>query len=245
MQDYYNSLTYALQSGPLFNLDEDSFYIKAMISRMFVCLITVDTCIDQYKESRKANIEDADIPEGIRKIVDFIFSQSLDNHNVAQLIGISVECNRLDLLERAICSSSDLSASLYSILHFLEEFHYPEDVRSRVLKLVQSIFVKSNDRYGVFICLLYENDLQGCMGVSLVFDIVSSLLIQCCQEDCEMAYQMAFSLYELQNIKLSQRIIESFPKDLLEDSQSPLSTVSAILSGKISKTLYSPSWSLM
>ena len=33
MQDYYNSLNYALQSGPLFNLDEDSFYVKAMISK--------------------------------------------------------------------------------------------------------------------------------------------------------------------------------------------------------------------
>lgn len=32
MQDFYKALDYALKSGPLFDLNEDSYFVKAMIS---------------------------------------------------------------------------------------------------------------------------------------------------------------------------------------------------------------------
>ena len=128
-----------------------------LVNQYFIFLI-VDTCIDQYKESRKANIEDADIPEGIRTIVDFIFSQSLQNQNISQLLGISIECNRLDLLEKALRASSNIHDCLYSILHLIEEFQYPMDVQTKVLKLLQQLFVEENDRFGVFFCLLNQHD---------------------------------------------------------------------------------------
>lgn len=35
MQDFYKALDYALQSGPLFDLNEDSYFVKAMISTSF------------------------------------------------------------------------------------------------------------------------------------------------------------------------------------------------------------------
>ena len=104
--------------------------------------VSVDTCIDQYKESRKANIEDADIPSGIRAIVDFIFSQSLSNHDISNLLGISIECNRLDLLEQALRASPAIRSSLYSVLHLVQEFNYPEDVKTKVLILLQTLFVE-------------------------------------------------------------------------------------------------------
>ena len=33
MQEFYDSLNYALESGPYFDLNEDSTYVHAMISR--------------------------------------------------------------------------------------------------------------------------------------------------------------------------------------------------------------------
>ena len=123
----------------------------------------VDTCIDQYKESRKANIEDADIPVGIRSIMDFIFSQSFTGENIPNLIGLSIECNRLDLLERALRSSSSISSSLYTSFHYIIHYPFGEDVRGKVLRLLQDLFVEVGDRYGVFLCLLHLQDYSRCI----------------------------------------------------------------------------------
>ena len=93
--------------------------------------------------------------------MDFIFSQSLNSQNFSQLIGISVECNRLDLLERALRCSPDLSASLYRLLALLQDFAYAEEERSRLLQVARTLFEELGDRYGVFRCLLRLYDLQG------------------------------------------------------------------------------------
>ena len=67
--------------------------------------------------------------------------------------------------------------------------------------------------------------------------IVSDLLIQCSQEDIDIAYQLAFLLYEIDNIVVCNTVIGHFPSDLLTPN-SPLATVVDILRGKISKELY-------
>ena len=85
-------------------------------------------------------MEDADLPEGVLQIMNFIFSKSLTKENIPQLVGISVECNRIDLLEKALRCSSDLSASLYRLLSVLQEFLYPEPVQTKLLRLVCSLF---------------------------------------------------------------------------------------------------------
>lgn len=99
-------------------------------------------------------MEDADLPEGVLQIMNFIFSKSLTKENIPQLVGISVECNRIDLLEKALRCSSDLSASLYRLLSVLQDFLYPEPVQTKLLRLVCSLFRELGDRYGMFRCLL-------------------------------------------------------------------------------------------
>ena len=106
-------------------------------------------------------MEDADLPEGVLQIMNFIFSKSLTKENIPQLVGISVECNRIDLLEKALRCSSDLSASLYRLLSVLQDFLYPESVQTKLLRLVCSLFRELGDRYGMFRCLLTLYDLQG------------------------------------------------------------------------------------
>ena len=106
-------------------------------------------------------MEDADLPEGVLQIMNFIFSKSLTKENIPQLVGISVECNRIDLLEKALRCSSDLSASLYRLLSVLQDFLYPEPVQTKLLRLVCSLFRELGDRYGMFRCLLTLYDLHG------------------------------------------------------------------------------------
>ena len=67
---------------------------------------------------------------------------------------------------------------------------------------------------------------------------MSDLIVQCSQEDIAIAYQLAFLLYETDNIVVCNTVITSFPSDLLTPGSS-LSTIVDILRGKISKELYS------
>ena len=141
--------------------------IRCMCMRWLVGVVfnvwSKDTCIDEYMESRKQQIEDADIPQGILQIMNFIFSQSLNKQNITQLVGISVECNRIDLLEKALRSSQNLSDSLYQLLNLVQDFSYPEHVRERLIHLLSSLYRELNDFYGVFRCCLLLCDLQGSM----------------------------------------------------------------------------------
>lgn len=166
MQEFYDSLNYALESGPYFDLTEDSTYVRAMISTVVSSAqLSVDTCIDEYKESRKQQIEDEDIPQGVLQIMNFIFSQSMNKQNVTQMVGISVECNRIDLLEKALRNSPDLEDSLHHLLSLIQDFSYPDNVRERLLHLVSSFYREMGNVYGVFRCLLLLCDLQGCMNL--------------------------------------------------------------------------------
>ena len=68
--------------------------------------------------------------------------------------------------------------------------------------------------------------------------LVSALLVQCSEETKDIAFQMAFLLFELDDINLCKAIRADFPKQLLEDEHSTLSQVNSILTGKVSKELY-------
>lgn len=151
-------------------------------------------------ESRKQQIEDADIPQGILQIMNFIFSQSLNKQNISQMVGISVECNRIDLLEKALRNSQNLSDSLYQLLNLVQDFSYPEHVRERLIHLLSSLYHELNDYYGVFRCHLLLCDLQGSMSIIITYStiqshsLVASLFKEITPTHIEIAYQMAFDI---------------------------------------------------
>lgn len=60
-------------------------------------------------------------------------------------------------------------------------------------------------------------------------------MLQCCNEDKEVAYQMAFSLYDLHDIKLCHTVSNAFPNE----TEGVFHNMKQILAGKISKDLYS------
>ena len=89
----------------------------------------------------------------------------MNKQNVTQMVGISVECNRIDLLEKALRNSPDLEDSLHHLLSLVQDFSYPDNVRERLLHLVSSFYREMGNAYGVFRCLLLLCDLQGCMNL--------------------------------------------------------------------------------
>ncbi len=145
--------------------------------------------------------------------MNFIFSQSLSKQNISQLVGISVECNRLDLLERSLRCSSDLSSSLYHLLSLLQDFDYPESVRNKLLQLICSLFQELGDRYGVFRCLLHLYNLQGSECLIRIQLLVASLLIDSYTNAPTVAYQIAFDLAGLGDEGLITALLPLLPSD--------------------------------
>ncbi|KAM7453929.1 hypothetical protein BLSTO_05319 [Blastocystis sp. subtype 1] len=210
-QEYYESLNYALKSGSLFNLREDSFYVRAMI----------DTCIDEYKKSRRTQTDDSDMPEGVLRIINYIFEQSLNPQNISHLLGISVECNRLDLLETALRRSPSLPESLHALLKLLEDFNYPEPIRNSLLHLAATLFGEIHDSYGVFLCRLYLNDLDG----------LTTLLLETASQNPALACQFAFILVHLDDPHLLRFVLARLPADA--------TSLRAILSKQFTNDLWS------
>ena len=145
--------------------------------------------------------------------MNFIFSQSLSKQNISQLVGISVECNRLDLLERSLRCSSDLSSSLYHLLSLLQDFDYPESVRNKLLQLICSLFQELGDRYGVFRCLLHLYNLQGSECLIRIQLLVASLLIDSYTNAPTVADQIAFDLAGLGDEGLITAVLPLLPSD--------------------------------
>jgi hypothetical protein len=235
MQDYNNALVYALNSGPLFNLNENSYYVRAMISIWFDSDHNpIDTCIEEYKEYRKAKLDDSELPAGVCQIINFIFSQSLNSNNFSQLLGISVECNRMDLLEEALRRSTDISSSLFSLLKLVNDFNYPSEIRLTLLQLAQRLFQENGNLYGIFKCLLYlHNDTDSTWAYSYLL-LVTDLLLHTTESDKELALQMAFDLFNLQDMHRTRCILERFPKEPSAEQQ----VLKDVLNGKITDAMY-------
>ena len=53
----------------------------------------------------------------LEALVNRMFDKSLQNKNLKQVIGIAIECNRFDVMERAISMSTKISETLNYCLH--------------------------------------------------------------------------------------------------------------------------------
>lgn len=53
----------------------------------------------------------------LEALVNRMFDKSLQSKNLKQVIGIAIECNRFDVMERAISMSTKISETLNYCLH--------------------------------------------------------------------------------------------------------------------------------
>lgn len=194
-----DSLTYALGAEDLFDVNDDSEYVSTIIAK----------CIDHYTKLRVKSFSSSDsdkvvIDRRLEDIVNRMFKRCFDDGQFKQAIGIAMETRRMDVFERAILESDNVTAMLdYAFriaMSLVENRHYRNDI----LKILVNIYknLKTPDYVNMCQCLIFLDDAQS------VADILDKLLRED-ETSSLMAFQIAFDLYESATQNFLTRVLQA------------------------------------
>jgi 26S proteasome regulatory subunit N2 len=104
LENFNNSMWCALNSGDNFNLKERSQYVEKLIN----------VCIDEYSSFKKNNASQEKsgnaaepVPPKLEAVIDKMFTKCFNDRRYKDVIGIAIECRRLDKVKEAIELSGD------------------------------------------------------------------------------------------------------------------------------------------
>lgn len=194
---FEESLNYALGAGDLFNVVDSSEYVETIIAK----------CIDHYTKLR---VENSDLPDAEKKpidprlegIVNKMFQRCLDDHCYKQAIGIALETRRLDIFEKTVLESNDVSGMLAYSLKLCMTLIQNKQFRNLVLRVLVKIYMnlEKPDFINVCQCLIFLDDPQA------VSDILEKLVKD---DNLLMAYQICFDLYESASQQFLSSVIQN------------------------------------
>ena len=117
-----------------------------------------------------------------------MFEKSLAAKEINQVIGIAIECNRFDIMEKAISQSRHISSTLNYCLAIAKNHIQSREQRQKILRLLINQYLKLQvpDYLSVCQCLVFLDDAEQ----------VSTIMKKLLEEDALMAYQIGFELYE-------------------------------------------------
>ncbi|KAK9822620.1 hypothetical protein WJX74_011008 [Apatococcus lobatus] len=179
-----DALSYALGAGALFDLSERSEYVETILAR----------CIDSYIEQRQKAAEDKSSPEvdpRLTAIVERMFDRCTQDAQYEQAIGIALESRRLDRLEQIVTAAPDQVHLLAYSLDICNRLVVSRDFRQEVLRLLIRLYEAASipDWVNICQCLMFLDDPQ---KVAHILD----RLLKGSQDDCLLAYQICFDLFE-------------------------------------------------
>lgn len=180
-----NALQYALGAGKLFNVDESSEYVETIISK----------CIDHYTKLQVDNFQAKDASEmkpvdaRLEDIVNRMFQRCFDDKKFKQAIGIAIETRRLDVVEKAILTSTNVAETISYAYKITLSLIQNRKFKNAILTLLVKIYTNMShpDYVNVVQCLIYLDEPE---QVAVVLEnLIRS-------DDCLMAYQLGLDLYE-------------------------------------------------
>lgn len=180
-----NALQYALGAGKFFNVDESSEYVETIIAK----------CIDHYTKLQVDNFQAKDASEvksvdsRLEDIVNRMFQRCFDDKKFKAAIGIAIETRRLDVVEKAILTSTNVAETIsyaYKItLSLVQNRKFKNAILTLLVKLYSNM--PNPDYVNVVQCLIYLDEPE---QVAVVLEnLIKS-------DDCLMAYQLGLDLYE-------------------------------------------------
>ncbi|XP_072428502.1 26S proteasome non-ATPase regulatory subunit 1 [Chiloscyllium punctatum] len=194
---FEESLNYALGAGDLFNVNDESEYVETIIAK----------CIDHYTKLR---VENRELPDGEEKcidprlegIVNKMFQRCFDDHKYKQAIGIALETRRLDVFEKVILESNDISGMLAYSVKVCMSLMQNKQFRNEVLRVLVKLYMnlEKPDFINVCQCLIFLDDPQA------VSDILEKLVKE---DNLLMAYQICFDLYESASQQFLSSVIQN------------------------------------
>ncbi|KAK9756445.1 hypothetical protein RND81_01G098100 [Saponaria officinalis] len=126
LRELNDSLSYALVAGPLFDVSEDSDYVRTLL----------DKAIDEYASLRNKaadSIEEASkIDPRLEAIVERMLEKCILDGKYQQAIGMSIECRRLDKLEEGIMRSDNAPGCLAYCINVSYSYFNRREYRQEV-----------------------------------------------------------------------------------------------------------------
>ncbi|GAB2227852.1 hypothetical protein Droror1_Dr00009679 [Drosera rotundifolia] len=179
-----DSLKFALGAGSLFDVSEDSDYVRTLL----------DKAIDEYASLRnKAAEGNADkIDPRLEAIVERMLDKCILDGRHHQAIGMAIECRRLDKLEEAITKSDNIHRALSYCIHVSHSYVNKREYRQEILQLLVKIYqqLDSPDYLSICQCLMFLYQPE------VVVTILEKLLTSENTDYVLLAFQIAFDLVE-------------------------------------------------
>ncbi|CAL1384481.1 unnamed protein product [Linum trigynum] len=216
LEEFNDSLSYALGAGSMFDVSEDSDYVHTLLAK----------AIDEYASLKtKASECSADVESidpRLEAIVERMLDKCITDGKYQQAMGIAIECRRLDKLEEAISRSDNVHGTLSYCIGVSHSFINRREYRCEVLRLLVNVYQKlpSPDYLSICQCLMFLDEPEG------VASILEKLLRSENKDDALLAFQIAFDLVENEHqaFLLNVRDRLPTPKSQPLESANPRST---------------------
>lgn len=208
-----DSLAYALGAGPLFDVSEDSDYVRTLL----------DKAIDEYASLRnkaaESKEEAANIDPRLEAIVERMLEKCILDGRYQQAMGMAIECRRLDKLEEAIMRSDNAPGSLSYCINVSHSYVNRREYRQEVLHLLVRVYQKlpSPDYLSICQCLMFLDRPEG------VASILEKLLRAEKLEDTLLSFQIAFDLVENEHQAFLLNVRDRLSKPKYSSPEQPVS----------------------
>ncbi|CAO2817003.1 unnamed protein product [Amaranthus hypochondriacus] len=205
-----DSLSYALGAGTLFDVSEDSDYVRSLL----------DKALDEYASLRnkaaESNEDAANIDPRLEAIVEKMLEKCIVEGRYQQAMGMAIECRRLDKLEEAIMRSDNAPGSLSYCINVSHSYVNQRQYRLEVLQLLARLFQKlpSPDYLSICQCLMFLDQPDG------VANILEKLISSENKDDALLAFQTSFDLVENEHQAFLLKVIDSLSKPIPEPRES-------------------------
>lgn len=183
---FEDALTYALGAGELFDVNSRNEYTETIIAK----------CIDFYIAQRVSFIESSDdenpVDSRLEAIVNRMIQRCLEDGQFRQALGIALETRRMDIFERSIMKSDDVSTMLAYAYNVTMSLIQNRGFRNEVLRCLVGLYrdLGVPDYVNMCQCLIFLEDPLA------VAEVLDKLTRSPQESNNLMAYQIAFDLYE-------------------------------------------------
>ena len=185
------SVKYALMSGSLFDSLESSDF----------CRIIVAKAVEQYIAANKTGV---DVTKDLEQMVASLISKCLQMGEYVQVIGIGLECGRLDILEAALKAPASVDEQV-GLLYYLFDVSVKlsdEAFKQKLIHFLVAAFKRTDtpDHVTIADCLLSVKDVDGLR--KLIQDLILN-------NEISVTLQICFNLSESGDDNVKQAVMEA------------------------------------
>ncbi|KAL7087279.1 hypothetical protein ACP275_13G058300 [Erythranthe tilingii] len=202
-----DSLSYALGAGPLFDVSQDSDFVRTILAK----------AIDEYASLRtkaaEANDESTVLDSRLEAVVERMLDKCITDGKYKQAIGMAIECRRWDILQAAIIRSDDIQSTINYCMDVSRSFLNPREYRHEVLRFLVKMYEQlSPDYSSICQCLMILDDSEG------IAEILEKLLRSEYVDHALLAFQIAFDLVENENRAFLLKVMSQLSTPKLQPS---------------------------